>query len=422
MRPHPSSWCGVLSALAATPRPGSHVARLSYRSAAPMRSVSTATVRTRSASERGTGGTTTTWCSPPESAPRSGLETSAVRSAPFLLLRASTRQTGRHASYGTASSRLCQTQVSLSRRSPALSATPGRPPPKPFTASRSVPWSSAAQKSWTACFPGGTPMRSYSDSYSATKGHDSRWVVMASDLVGRTGFEPVTSSVSGKRSPAELTALSASPRCYQSRTPLRAAKATRARRVTDGSRSTPLYIPNGPAFPHTRRLIRQHLRQPEPGQVAVVHEAGDGGNLVTFQGQHDQPVRAEHRRLAFLQVEPEGRLAVGPGRDQPVPSRTPPGVDVAQEAGDGLRALVLERDRRHREPGVVGQQRDHAVDVVGGERGGEPRRDVPFPGRTRQRRPLPVRSGQSTCHGGPGPLQCAVDRSLTASQHVRHLR
>ena len=40
-----------------------------------------------------------------------------------------------------------------------------------------------------------------------------------SKIVGRTGFEPVTSSVSGKRSPAELTALSASPRCYQSRNP-----------------------------------------------------------------------------------------------------------------------------------------------------------------------------------------------------------
>jgi hypothetical protein len=37
----------------------------------------------------------------------------------------------------------------------------------------------AAQKSWTACSPGATPMRSYSDSYSATKGHDSQWVVMA---------------------------------------------------------------------------------------------------------------------------------------------------------------------------------------------------------------------------------------------------
>ena len=35
-------------------------------------------------------------------------------------------------------------------------------------------------------------------SYSATKGHDSRWIVMASDLVGRTRFELVTSSVSGK--------------------------------------------------------------------------------------------------------------------------------------------------------------------------------------------------------------------------------
>jgi hypothetical protein len=41
-------------------------------------------------------------------------------------------------------------------------------------------------------------MLSYSDSYSATKGHDSRWVVMASYLVGRTRFELVTSSVSGK--------------------------------------------------------------------------------------------------------------------------------------------------------------------------------------------------------------------------------
>jgi hypothetical protein len=47
-------------------------------------------------------------------------------------------------------------------------------------------------------FPGGIRMLSYSDSYSMSKGHDFRWVVMPSDLVGRTGFEPVTSSVSGK--------------------------------------------------------------------------------------------------------------------------------------------------------------------------------------------------------------------------------
>ena len=42
-------------------------------------------------------------------------------------------------------------------------------------------------------------MLSYSVGCSVAKGHDSGWAVMAFDLVGRTGFEPVTSSVSGKR-------------------------------------------------------------------------------------------------------------------------------------------------------------------------------------------------------------------------------
>ena len=49
-------------------------------------------------------------------------------------------------------------------------------------------------------------MLSYSLGYSVTKGHDDRTGVMASYLVGRTGFEPVTSSVSGKRAPAAPTA------------------------------------------------------------------------------------------------------------------------------------------------------------------------------------------------------------------------
>ena len=74
--------------------------------------------------------------------------TSAVRSAPFSLLRASAWPTGRHTSYGTASSRLCKTRVSLSGRSPAWSFIPGRPQPRPSTASRSGPWSWAARKGW----------------------------------------------------------------------------------------------------------------------------------------------------------------------------------------------------------------------------------------------------------------------------------
>ena len=49
-------------------------------------------------------------------------------------------------------------------------------------------------------------MLSYAVGYSRTEGHDVRVVVMAFYLVGGTRFELVTSSVSGKRSPAELTA------------------------------------------------------------------------------------------------------------------------------------------------------------------------------------------------------------------------
>ena len=108
-------------------------------------------------------------------------------------------------SYGTASSRL------LGRRCPYREDRPPCRPHRDDHHRNRLPqadpsrWSSAAQKSWTACFPGGTPMRSYSDSYSVTKGHDSRWVVMASDLVGRTGFEPVTSSVSSGNSRVSVT-------------------------------------------------------------------------------------------------------------------------------------------------------------------------------------------------------------------------
>jgi hypothetical protein len=97
-------------------------------------------------------------------------------------------------------------RVSRLRRSPAWSAISVQRRPKPSTASRSVLWSPAALKSWTTCSPSGTPMLSYSVGYSVTKGHDFRRVVMAFYLVGATRFELVTSSVSGKRSPTELSA------------------------------------------------------------------------------------------------------------------------------------------------------------------------------------------------------------------------
>jgi len=44
---------------------------------------------------------------------------------------------------------------------------------------------------------------------------------------------------------------------------------------------------------------------------------------------------------------------------------------VAEQGRDRARALVLQRHRRHREPRVVCQQRDQAIDIVGFEGVGE---------------------------------------------------
>jgi hypothetical protein len=60
------------------------------------------------------------------------------------------------------------------------------------------PSSRAAPRSWPNC-PCGTAMLSYSVGYSVAKGHDSGWIVMASELVGVPGLEPETSSLSGCR-------------------------------------------------------------------------------------------------------------------------------------------------------------------------------------------------------------------------------
>src|ERR1700750_2309342 len=149
-------------------------------------------------------------------------------------------------------------------------------------------------------------------------------------LVGRTGFEPVTFSVSGRRAPAAPTArddesLPGRARCC--------ATGTGAPRTR---------------FPHVRnpRLLSEHPRQPEPRHGAVVDEPRDSRDPLTLQRQHDHPVRAEHRSLRILQVAAEGRLPIGPRPPQPVAPGTAPARDVAQETGDRLGALELQRDGR----------------------------------------------------------------------------
>jgi hypothetical protein len=67
------------------------------------------------------------------------------------------------------------------------------------------------------------------------------------------------------------------------------------------------------------------------------------------------------RRVAHIGAE--GRLPVGTGRHEangaPLPEH-----DRGVEPPSELEALVFERDRRHGDPYVVGEQRDELIDVA----------------------------------------------------------
>jgi hypothetical protein len=73
----------------------------------------------------------------------------------------------------------------------------------------------------------------------------------------------------------------------------------------------------------------------------------------------------------------EGELAVGPRRDQLVGATVPEGDDLV-EVGGRLASLVLERNRRHGHPDVIGEEGDEAVDVAGPVGPGEPGNEVLF--------------------------------------------
>ena len=65
--------------------------------------------------------------------------------------------------------------------------------------------------------------------------------------------------------------------------------------------------------------------------------------------------------MPVTHVHTERGLAIGPGGDQPDPASLP--EDQREEPRGQLAALVLQRNRRHGQPGVLGQQGDDAVHV-----------------------------------------------------------
>jgi cytochrome bd ubiquinol oxidase subunit II len=116
---------------------------------------------------------------------------------------------------------------------------------------------------------------------------------------------------------------------------------------------------------------------------SLEHAAGETGHrldAVAAEGEHEQAVRPRVLgSCRFPQIGGDGELAVGPGGDEPVG----PAVaerDLGQEAGDRAVPLVLQRRRRHGQPGVVGEQGDDAVHVAGLVGAGEPLDEPLLPG------------------------------------------
>jgi hypothetical protein len=121
--------------------------------------------------------------------------------------------------------------------------------------------------------------------------------------------------------------------------------------------------------------------EPESGQQLVVEEPGDGDDPLMPQGEHDQPGRVRDRLGDIGKVAAECRLGVGSGGYEAEPATVTPGRTGPEERRDRRRTVILVRCRRHREPPVVREQGDDAVDVVGGERSGEAPCEVALPGR-----------------------------------------
>ena len=125
-------------------------------------------------------------------------------------------------------------------------------------------------------------------------------------------------------------------------------------------------------------------------------------------------------RVRVRQVVAERRLAVGPGRHATQRHAAQLGP-VPQEGGDGVAAPVLERLGRHREQGIVGEQRDHRVDVTVLDGVGEAADQLAFGGGVRPGRALAVGGRETLAERRAGALQGALGGGLAGVEQVGDL-
>jgi hypothetical protein len=100
-------------------------------------------------------------------------------------------------------------------------------------------------------------------------------------------------------------------------------------------------------------------------------EPGDGLDLLAGRGEDEQAVRGGGPPGPVAEVTGQGGLGVGPGGHQVHAAVAAVGEAGPQHGPDGPGPVVLVRRRGHGQPGVVGEQRYHAIDVGGDVRVGE---------------------------------------------------
>src|SRR5215469_4689421 len=120
--------------------------------------------------------------------------------------------------------------------------------------------------------------------------------------------------------------------------------------------------------------------QPERAEHAGV-EPGHRADLRSGEGEHHDTVGVALSALRPAQVHAERRLAVSPDRyDLEVVARGE--HERGQELSDEGAAGVDQRDRRHRQPDVSGQECDELADGPALVSRGEPRDEVALLSRT----------------------------------------
>ena len=110
-------------------------------------------------------------------------------------------------------------------------------------------------------------------------------------------------------------------------------------------------------------------------------EPRHGGDAVACEGENEYSGWTRHGLIAISEVARKTGLIVGPAGKENDAAFAPKGEACCQERPDRLQAVVLVRCRRHRQPGVVGEQAQDAVDVSSDVRVSEAAGEITLLGR-----------------------------------------